>query len=78
MTKLPPLWEDTKPMTKNPLSADLHSPYINGGKNPRKKRKETLLPVDLPYDTWRQDLVARLYADSREPPAPHTHRGRKG
>jgi len=61
----------------NPMSADLASPYINGGTN-KKKREEKIPPADLPYETWRQDLVARLYADSREPPPPRTHRGRKG
>jgi hypothetical protein len=58
----------------NPLSAELHSPYINGGNNLKKKREEKLAPADLPYETWRQDLIARLYADSREPPPPRVRR----
>ena len=60
-----------------PMSADLASPYINGTNNPKKKRVEKVPPADLPYETWRQDLVARLYVDSREPPPPRTRRGRK-
>jgi len=61
----------------NPLSADLASPYINGGSNPKKKRVEKVLPADLPYETWRYgQWFENLYADSREPPPPRNRRGR--
>lgn len=53
----------------NPLSADLASPYIHGN-NPKKKRDEKLAPADLQHEQERDDFVARLYADSREPPPP--------
>lgn len=60
----------------NPLSADLHSPYINGGNNPKKKRAEKLPPVDLEYEAWRHgEWFDNLYADSREQPPPRTRRG---
>jgi len=58
----------------NPLSADLHSPYINGGNNPKKKRHEKLLPIDLEYETWRLDMLHAIWGPQEKLPRPR--RGR--